>query len=235
VTTHDLRTPLVNIQGFAKLLKDYLIDLEKQTETMNFPASARQILGEEIPEALTYILAGASKMNALINGLLRISRTGNMELKIEKISITEIIAGIMEVINFQVQEHRVSVQIEELPTCIGDREMISQLFSNIIDNAIKYKKENLPLVIAIKGKVQEQHVLYEVRDNGQGLKKDQVQKVFELFYRFEQKNKVQGEGLGLTLSKKIMDRHHGKIWVESEEGHGCSFFIQFPLVYAQQD
>jgi signal transduction histidine kinase len=112
--------------------------------------------------------------------------------------------------------------------CRGDRQQLSQVFSNLIDNAIKYRDKDRPLIISISSRAEGQRVIYTVADNGIGISAENIDKVWELFRRLEIDDTVQGEGLGLTIARRIVERHNGRIWVESEEHSGSRFHVELP-------
>ena len=130
---------------------------------------------------------------------------------------------------FRIKESETSIKIDELPDCIGDSVQINQVFSNLIDNALKYSDPQKQGVIKITGKRKNDQVIYCVEDNGIGIPKDHITSVFEIFRRLDPEG-TEGEGLGLSLVSKILSRNNGKIWVESEYGVGSKFFVSLPSV-----
>jgi len=233
VTSHDLRSPLVNIQGFSTRLKKHtdkigeliaVAEIDQNTkETLN------DIIGMKIPHTLDYIFNSVGKMERMLNSLLQISRTGRIEMSIQQIKMHGLISKVIHTVEFQLQEINATVEIEDLPNCYGDESMLNQLFSNIINNAIKYRYENRPLKINISGVSRYKNVLYRIMDNGIGIPKEHLEKIWYVFYRVDNRH-VQGDGIGLSLVKRIVEKHHGKIWAESTERYGTTFFIELPAV-----
>ena len=231
VVSHDLRSPLVNIQGFSKELTDScarlrekigLIDAHESTT-----AEMTRLLDEEIPEALHYIRAGSDKINSVLSGILQFSRLGRLSLNHEPLNINAIVYGIATVMEFQLKEKGVLLQIDDLPDCLGDETLVSQVFSNLIENAYKYLEPSRQGVIRVSGKIKDEKSIYTVEDNGIGIHPDHQGKIFEMFHRLNP-TEGGGEGLGLTIVRRIVERHQGQVWVESEFGIGTKFLVSFP-------
>jgi len=228
VASHDLRSPLVNIQGFSHELSQSCQILrscfsDKQIAS-RINAEARVALDEAIPEALGFILASAGKMDAVLLGLLRLSRLGREATNIESLDMNAVIAGIVDSMEYQAKEAPAVITVETLPACLGDASQINQVFSNLLDNAIKYLDHSRPGLVRISGTVQQGHSVYCVEDNGIGISPDHQERTFEAFHRLEPE-RAWGEGLGLTIVRRILDRHNGKVWIESEPGRGSKFFV----------
>jgi PAS domain S-box-containing protein len=228
VASHDLRSPLVNIQGFSqRLLKKLnliynLIDLKELDEKVI------QILESDIPKALDYIFTNVKKMDTLLEGLLQISRTGRIQMKIKSIDMDKLLNNIKVANEFQLSEVNAKLVIKDLPNCFGDEDLLNQVFSNLITNAIKYRHPERNLLIEITAKQQFKKYIYCISDNGLGIAEKHLPKIWNVFYRVDN-SKVSGEGLGLSIVKRIMDKHQGKVWVESNEGIGSIFYIELQL------
>jgi|GEM_PF-1651895 len=228
IASHDLRSPLVNIQGFTKELNYILDDLKNNLIKNNKTKKIETIFDNDINEALKYINNGITKIDQTINGLLKLSRLGKESLKIIKINPEKIIKNIISSMQFQINEKKIKFNLEKLPNCYADELQLNQIFTNLIDNAIKYSKEGQKCYIKISGNTNNQYSIYCIEDNGIGIPKNYHTKIFEVFQRLNPYSKESGEGLGLALVKKIIHRLNGKIWVESEPNAGSKFYIAIP-------
>jgi PAS domain S-box-containing protein len=231
VASHDLRTPLVNIQGFAKELNISLSELYEILQEENIPEYLQNVIREKIEKdinvATGYILKSITKMDNLLYGLLKLSRLGRAALNIEKLDMNRLCNEVINSFKYLIDEKKIVVTIENLPQCYGDYVQVTQIFTNLIDNAIKYSKENIIPEIKISGKKKDDSSVYSVKDNGVGIYKKDYHKIFEIFNRLTQ-NKVSGEGIGLSIVNKIVSRHNGAIWVDSIPGEGSVFFVALP-------
>jgi PAS domain S-box-containing protein len=231
VASHDLRSPLVNIQGFSRELARACEAVRaKISESPNTPDRLREIqtlLDQEIPEALEFILAGVKKIDALLAGFLRFSRLGRAALKIERIRMNAMLTSITQAMDFQIKRSGVKVEIGKLPDCLGDATQINQVFSNLLDNAIKYLDPQRPSQILVSGMAEDSRSVYTVQDNGIGIAPEHQAKIFEIFHRLDP-SRSDGEGLGLTIAQRILERQNGRLWVESTPGQGSVFFVSLP-------
>jgi chemotaxis family two-component system sensor kinase Cph1 len=230
VASHDLRSPLVNIQGFSK-------ELERACEQLRADfvsaapdrdrAETKVLLSEDIPEALRYIQAGVSKIDSLLAGFLRYSRLGRAALRVERLNMNAMLAGIALAMEFQIQKAGAKLNVEKLPDCLGDATQTSQVFSNLLDNALKYLEPKRLGSITVSGRIENGRTIYAFADNGIGIAREHQAKAFEIFHRLNPSH-GEGEGLGLTIAQRILEREQGKIWVESESGKGSTFFVSLP-------
>jgi len=238
VTSHDLRAPLVNLQGFSQelgfSLKELLKLLEQAPEfPENISRKIEKLANDEIFDSLKYIQSSTYRMDVLLSGLLQLSRVSRMELISEPVDMNKLMAEVISGFEFQIKEVGIKLHIGELPDCMGNKLQIAQIFSNLIDNALKYIDPSKPGEIKITGEEKEpeektpHHVLYCVEDNGIGISHEYHKKIFELFNRLHP-NDTKGDGLGLTIVNKIVNRHHGRIWVESQPGSGSKFYVLLP-------
>lgn len=227
IVSHDLRSPLVNVQGFGKELQRATVVMEKEMECCQQTVNTREALGE-MRESINFVMAGVHRMDALLSGFLKYSRLGRQALRPEKIRTTEMMKGLAETLEFQLKDCGARVVIEQLPDCYGDRTQISQVFSNLLDNAVKYRHPERSLKLTVTGERIEGDCIIRVSDNGLGIPPEHRARVFHIFHRVGVAN-VSGEGLGLTIARRLLERNQGKIWVEETSGGGSTFCVQLPL------
>jgi len=231
VTSHDLRSPLVNVQGFSKELQHVVQDLAVLLQSPEVPEHLRQkaaaLVENDLQEDLHYILTSITKMDVLLSGLLKLSRLGRAALTITTLDMNQLIANVLTTFEFQMQEAGVNGEVAELPSCTGDATQINQVFSNLIDNALKYLDPTRPGIIKIEGDIKDDQAIYCVEDNGIGIAPEHQLQIFEIFHRLNP-NHTPGEGLGLTIVRRMLERQGGKISVESEPGKGSKFYVSLP-------
>ncbi len=232
IASHDLRSPLVNIDGYGREIEYAVSELNQalssdDIESVQALKDALKYSVQEMSSAIKYIRTSTLQMDALIKGLLKLSRSGRAALTIETLDMNALLSAVVAAVEFQVKEAGIDLILEELPPCRGDAVQVNQVFSNIIANAIKYTASGRPPVIRVSGKVEGSRSIYCVEDNGVGIEEKNLEIIFEVF---EQLNPVSsaGEGLGLTIVRQILQRLGGEIWVESALDSGSRFYIALP-------
>jgi signal transduction histidine kinase len=166
-------------------------------------------------------------MNALLTGLLEISRCGSAALSFEQLEMNAMISDIVDSMKFSFQQARATIEVEPLPSCRGDKTYVSQVFSNLLDNALKFLDPNRLGIIRISGWQEENRVVFCVEDNGIGMDANSQESIFKLFHRVDPDQR-DGLGLGLTLVRRILDRQDGKVWLESVVNEGTKFYVSLP-------
>jgi len=235
ISSHDLRAPLINIDGFSGSLAGNCVKLQKllvnEDISENVKDDVLELIEETIPEDLQFITEGTKKMKALIDGLLQVSRVGTVEVEMGNLDMNEIVENIISNVSFRAKEKCATVTCQnDLPPCYADSSQINQLFSNLIDNSIKYLSPERKGKVRISGYSENGVSYYSVKDNGIGIDKQHQQKIFEVYHRLNPSDGIEGEGLGLTIIRRILDRYNGSISLESTQGEGSEFFVTLPTV-----
>ena len=206
VASHDLQEPLRTLATFSDLL--------------------RKDLGDSLPERaagdLGFITDAAKRMQTLIRDLLALSRVARVATKREKVSLSECADVALEALAMRVKEARAKISRDELPSVWGDSTLLTQLYQNLIGNALKFIGDQPPDIrLTAEGRDGDQ--ICGVKDNGIGIEPKYAQQIFESFRRLHGRAEYEGSGIGLAICRKIVERHGGKIWVESEPGKGAHF------------
>ncbi len=229
IVSHDLRAPLVNIMGFTSELEQAAGTLGRSLEVAAAPAELRQAVQEDIPEALRFIKSSTSKMDRLINAILKLSREGRRVLVPEPLDMAGMLATMTESVQHQATKKDAVIQIGETPGMVADRLAVDQVFSNVVDNALKYLKPGRPGVVRIDGQIEGSMVRYDISDNGRGIAERDYERVFELFRRAGDQS-VPGEGIGLAHVRALVRRLGGAITCRSTLNVGTTFTILLPAV-----
>ncbi|MEN8142865.1 MAG: PAS domain-containing sensor histidine kinase, partial [Thermodesulfobacteriota bacterium] len=233
IVSHDLRAPLVNIKGFSSELRMSLDDLTNSIQTTEDKITADNkkninlILNEDVPEALNFIESSVSRMDALINGILKLSRLGRYELKTEDVDLSKTISSILDSIKHQLESKKVKVSIGPLPTLKADETVMEQIFGNLIDNATKYLADDRDGELTFKAEEKGEEITISCRDNGRGIADEDIDKIFKIFRRAG-KQDIKGEGMGLAYVKTLVKRLDGNISCQSKLNIGTTFTIGFP-------
>jgi PAS domain S-box-containing protein len=211
--SHDLRAPLRSIEGFSRALMD----------------DYRERLDEDGRDFLNRIVNGAVRMDRLINDLLTYSRLGRRGVEYELVDLNELVAVIREELGESIDAARGRLDVSgELPEVPGDRSMLLVLLQNLVGNAVKYHRAGVAPEVNISSHTRNGDCVVAVRDNGIGLDTKYQQKVFDIFQRLHTEDEYPGTGIGLASAKKVVEAHGGRIWYESEPGHGTTFYFKLP-------
>jgi light-regulated signal transduction histidine kinase (bacteriophytochrome) len=167
------------------------------------------------------------KFERLIDSLLMLSRHGRQIYRIVDLNVGEVVAEAVATFRQQITEAGATVDVGYLPSVKGDLTSLGQVFSNLIGNSLKYRSPDRPLKLEIGGRVEDGTVNYWVRDNGLGIPETGKARLFQVFQRFHPQQ-AQGEGMGLAIAHRIVERHGGRIWAESREGEGTTFRFSLP-------
>ena len=208
--SHDLRTPLSSIKSYTELL-----------------LLTNESLDDNAKKILERINACSDRMALLIKEILNYSSYSRNEIKLEKVNMRQLIEDIKNVIYESSQPKNLEFIIGSTPDILGDAVMIEQVFANLLGNAIKYSSRSSNAVVKIGGYVSENETIYTVTDNGIGIDIKYYNRVFELFKRMDNVKDFEGTGVGLAIVKRIMEKHKGRIWFESQLGKGTVFYVSF--------
>jgi PAS domain S-box-containing protein len=216
--SHDLRAPLRAISGFARILKE-----EHDRE-----------LKEEGRHFVEKILQAGERMSHLIDDLLAYSRIGRSAIALHPVSLNDLLREIANDFSERVKAIGGELSIApDLPTVEGESSLLGQVFTNLFDNAITYRKPNVSLKLSVKARTEKDKAIVCVSDNGIGIAPANHQSIFEVFQRLHTAQQYPGTGIGLANAKKSVEILSGSIWVESEPGKGSTFCISLKLVASQ--
>ncbi len=228
IVSHDLRAPLVNIKGFCGELRTALDSirplLQKARDSLSTDErrKAEFNLDEDIPESLGFIESSVSRMDRLIDSVLRLSRLGRSELNFETLDMNSVVRDVVEGLSHEIRRKGISVSVGELPDTFADRTAMQQIIGNLLDNAIKYAHPDRPGTIKIVGWPECDENVFQVHDNGIGIRKEDRERIFQVFQRAGDQA-VAGEGMGLAHVRTLVRRHHGRVWRQPGPGSGSTF------------
>ncbi len=244
IVSHDLRSPLVNIMGFTSELEQLRADIFKRIAALRHASASPapvvagaaapvleaedKQLAQDFSEALEFIKSSIAKMDRLINAILNLTREGRREFEPVRIDTRELIEGIVTTVAHQAAESQAQIRVEPLPHIVSDRLALEQIFSNLIDNALKYLKPDVPGDISVRGRTKLGFAILEVADNGRGIDPKDHQRIFDLFRRAGAQDKP-GQGIGLAHVRALVRRLGGTMSVSSELHCGSTFTITLPI------
>lgn len=217
VASHDLQEPLRMVSSFVELLSNRCGDS----------------IGKEANEYMGYVTEGAKRMQALISDLLSYSRVGTHSRSFAPFDTREALDTAMASLSDEIAGASAVVTVDKLPTVMGDSSQWVLLFQNLLSNAIKFHKEGVPPIVHVSARLGGGHWVVCVQDNGIGLDPRDAERVFMIFQRLHSRSQYAGTGIGLAICRKIVERHGGRIWVQSQPGQGASFFFTVPAMEAR--
>ena len=238
IVSHDLRSPLVNVMGFTAELETStaalakLVDRVEEVVPDKLDPEARDAVRIDLPEAIGFIRTSTQKMDRLINAILRLSREGRRPITPERIDMSALLQGVADTLQHRVVEIGAEIAVAPgLPEIVSDRLAIEQIFSNLLENAIKYLAPGRPGMVEVRGNLIGARAVFEVADNGRGIDAKDHDRIFDLFRRSGMQDQP-GEGIGLAHTRTLAYRLGGTIGVESQLGEGATFRVSLPLIFA---
>jgi PAS domain S-box-containing protein len=210
VASHDLQEPLRMVASFTQLLAQ----------------KYRGKLDQEADEYIHFVVDGANRMQSLIQDLLSYSRVSSRGRQVEGVDLNQILGAVHSSLQRQIQETGAVIGHDALPTILSDASQMTQLFQNLLSNALKFRRSELPL-IRVSGCDEGDSWHFTISDNGIGIEPQYFQRIFKIFQRLHTRAEYPGTGIGLAVCKRIVERHGGRIWVASEPGQGTT--VHFTL------
>jgi PAS domain S-box-containing protein len=213
ITSHDLQEPLRTVTLYAQLLTTHCQD-NRDPETKEF---------------LQVIAEGTQRMTRLVADLLTISKAGRPDRELVPANLEQVLDEALKNLRASIQESGASVTRGPLPTVTADFGQLTQLLQNLLANALKYRKDDVAPAIDISSQQRPLEWVIAIRDNGIGINARYFERIFGVFKRLDTQGKYTGTGIGLSICKRIVERHQGRIWLESEEGVGSTFYFTLPV------
>jgi PAS domain S-box-containing protein len=211
IVSHDLQEPVRTVKSFLVLIEKKLSD-----KALNI---------DELKTYISKAINASSRMRELISNLLEYAQLSKEEVANENINVHEMVADVLQNLksNIEATDAIITINIKS-ETVIGDRIQLMQLIQNLLTNSLKFVENKIPEIV-IENRYEKEHLLFSVKDNGIGIATESKDKIFDIFRREYAAKAYPGTGIGLSICKKIVDRHKGKIWFESERGNGTTFYF----------
>lgn len=209
--SHDLRAPLRAAGGFSEILKERVYE--------NWDNDVKKLLDK--------IITNIDRMEDLIDDLLKFSRIGQQQIARTIVDMNELLNSVLKNIE-KLPSEKISFQISQLKSTYGDKALLRQVIFNLLSNAIKYSAKKEKQIIEIGSKEDKGSVVYYIKDNGAGFNMKYYDKLFQVFQRLHGANEFEGTGVGLAIVQKIIAKHGGKVWAESKENEGSTFYFSMP-------
>lgn len=214
IASHDLQTPLRHISSYVQLLVSKI----RKTTTLD----------AKTEKWIEYILSGTLQMKSLISDLLTYSRIGRGDIFVEEINTANLLAHVMDELQEPIRTSNAKIIYGQLPNISGIKSQIEQLFQNLVENAIKFKKPDTAPEVTISYEDNGAFWKFSVSDNGIGIDQKYAERIFLMFHRLHSADQYKGTGIGLAICKKIIEFHGGKIWLSSDQDKGAIFTFILP-------
>ncbi len=237
--SHDLRSPLVNLQGFSRELTLSCEDLRAALAGGDVSAATRTrvdtLLDQDIGTSVQFIRTAVTRLSAIIDALLRLSRAGRVEYRLQSVDVENAVGRVVETLGTTIAQRGAQVNLGSMPPAWADPTALEQVFANLIGNALNYLDPAKAGLVEVGASVPNGKdgdtlanlITYYVKDNGLGVPEAYQAKLFHAFQRLHP-DAAPGEGIGLALVRRVVERHGGKIWFESTEGTGSTFSFTLP-------
>ena len=212
MASHDLQEPL-------RMVTSFLDKLDKKYS---------DVIDDKGKQYIYFAVDGAIRMRQIILDLIEFSRASKLDNNKEQVNVNELVSDVILLYKNQIKESNATIEVGNLPTISVYNAPLSQVFQNLISNALKYRQNGKAPIIKINCTEILGHWMFSIKDNGIGINKDYFEKIFVIFQRLHNKDEYAGTGIGLAIVKKIINNLDGKIWLESEEGEGTVFYFTIP-------
>ena len=213
ITSHDLQEPLRTIASYAQLIE----------------RRYKGKLDNDADDFIEYMVDGAKRMKSMIQGLLDYSRVGTKGNEFKEFKSKDALDYALSNLESSIVENNAEITSGPIPVIFADEDQIARVFQNLIGNALKFHREGIKPEIHISAREKDKEYVFAVSDNGIGMEEQYSDHIFEVFKRLHSIDEYRGAGIGLAIVKRIIDRHEGRVWVESELGHGSKFYFTIPV------
>ena len=213
IASHDLQEPLRMVASYTELLEERY----------------KGRLDERADKYIFYAVDGAKRMQRLVADLLAFSRVGSQGKPLKPVDTAAVLAEVLRVLGPRLREAGADVQADTLPPVMADEDQLYQLLQNLVGNALKFRSE-APPCIRISAVREGDAWRFAVADNGIGIEPQYSERIFQMFQRLHERGRYEGSGIGLSIVKRILERHGGRIWLQSTPGQGSTFFFTLPAL-----
>jgi len=214
VASHDLQEPLRMVSSYLTLLQ----------------RSYGEALDDRARRYIGFAVDGAARLQRMIASLLEFARLDRDPPRHARVDVQHVVTEALHDLGGRLTDSGARIEVGDMPVVWADRDQLTRLFLNLISNAVKYRRPEVPLGVSIHAQRSDREWRFAIADNGRGIPDDQHQRIFELFQRLEVAPDIPGSGIGLAVCRKIVEHHHGRIWVDSRPGHGSTFRFSLPDV-----